>query len=138
MRITDGDWCLLARNARWRNGMYSVLAGFVEIGESLEQAVVRETREEVGIALQSVSYFASQPWPFPSSLMVGFCATADRHQPLSIDPHEIEDARWFHRNDLLEAHHKEQKGEVETHPLRLSPQDSISRELINDWLFSQS
>jgi NAD+ diphosphatase len=75
-------------------GMYSVLAGFVEPGESLEEAVAREVKEEVGIEVKNIKYFGSQPWPFPHSLMIGFTATYDSGE-ISLDDEEIEDAGWF-------------------------------------------
>jgi NAD+ diphosphatase len=80
-------------------GMYSVLAGFVEPGESLEEAVVREVREEVGISIKDIKYFGSQPWPFPHSLMIGFTATYAGGN-ISLDDSEIEDAGWFTANNL--------------------------------------
>ncbi|WP_020590869.1 NAD(+) diphosphatase [Kiloniella laminariae] len=126
MRVTDGDWCLLARNAGWRPGGYSVLAGFLEIGESLEQTVIREVREEVGITVRNVRYHSSQPWPFPASLMVGFTAEGNRHDPLVLDPKEIESARWFHRDEL--------RASPENDSFNLPRKDSISRVLVEDWL----
>lgn len=94
VRVERGDQLLLARSPHFRTGMYSVIAGFVEPGESLEQAVAREVREEVGVAVTDIRYFGSQPWPFPNSLMIGFTA---QHAggDIRIDPTEIEDAGWF-------------------------------------------
>lgn len=92
--VSRGDEVLLARAPRFRPGMYSVLAGFVEPGESLEETVMREVREEVGIEIGNIRYFGSQPWPFPNSLMVGFTATY-ASGALNIDPVEIEAADWF-------------------------------------------
>ncbi len=89
-----GDQLLLARAPRFRDGMYSVLAGFVEPGESLEETVARETREEVGIEIQNIRYFGSQPWPFPNSLMIGFTAEYASGKIIP-EPGEIEDAAWF-------------------------------------------
>lgn len=126
MRVTDGDWCLLARNAGWRPGGHSVLAGFLEIGESLEQTVIREVKEEVGIDVKNVRYHSSQPWPFPASLMVGFTAEGSRHDPLVLDTQEIESARWFHRDELLAS--------PEDETFNLPRKDSISRVLVDDWL----
>jgi NAD+ diphosphatase len=97
--------------------MYSTLAGFVEAGESLEQALVREVREEVGIEVANIRYFGSQPWPFPHSLMVGF--TADHAGgEIRVDGDEIAEARWFSRDDLPS----------------IPPKPSIARELIDAWL----
>ncbi len=92
--IERGDQLLMARSHRFAPGVYSVLAGFVEPGESLEEAVVREVKEEVGISIKDIRYFGSQPWPFPHSLMVGFTATYAGGD-ISVDPTELEDAGWF-------------------------------------------
>ena len=101
MLVERGDRMLLAQNRSFRGGFYSVLAGFVEPGESLEDAVEREVREEVGFEVGDVRYFGSQPWPFPSQLMIGFVA---RHVSgeIALDAHgEIADAGWFGRGDRL-------------------------------------
>jgi NAD+ diphosphatase len=92
--IERGDQLLLARSQRFATGMYSVLAGFVEPGESLEEAVVREIKEEVGLSVREIRYFGSQPWPFPHSLMIGFTAMYAGGE-ISIDESEIEVAGWF-------------------------------------------
>jgi NAD+ diphosphatase len=92
--IERGNELLLARSRRFTTGMYSVLAGFVEPGESLEEAVVREIQEEVGLRVKDLRYFGSQPWPFPHSLMIGFTATYAGGD-ISVDESEIEEARWF-------------------------------------------
>ena len=99
MLISRGPEVLLARAPRFREGMYSVLAGFVEPGESLEETVVREVREEVGIEIRDIHYFGSQPWPFPNSLMIGFTASYASGD-IVIDPVEIETAAWFTRDNL--------------------------------------
>lgn len=99
MLVSRGPEILLARAPRFRPGMYSVLAGFVEPGESLEETVAREVREEVGIEIQDIRYFGSQPWPFPNSLMVGFTARYASGN-IVIDPTEIETADWFTRDSL--------------------------------------
>ena len=107
MLAVDGDDCLLGRQPRFPKGMYSALAGFVEPGETIEAAVRREILEESGIACGEVRYFASQPWPFPSSLMIGCFAQASS-RALAIDRTELEDARWFSRAEtlaLLERRH---------------------------------
>jgi NAD+ diphosphatase len=92
--VERGNELLLARSRHFMPGMYSVLAGFVEPGESLEEAVMREVREEVGISVKDIKYFGSQPWPFPHSLMIGFIA-AYAGGKISLDDSEIEDAGWF-------------------------------------------
>ncbi len=97
--ITRGDEILLARSAHFVKDMYSILAGFVEPGETAEQAAIRETMEEVGLAIKNIGYFSSQPWAFPSNLMLGFTAEYAGGE-LKIDPKEIEDAQWFNINQL--------------------------------------
>ncbi|MFQ5691306.1 MAG: NAD(+) diphosphatase, partial [Gemmatimonadota bacterium] len=99
VRVSDAERCLLARKPGWPSGMYSVLAGFVEPGETLEEAVAREVCEETGLAVRDVRYHSSQPWPFPSSLMLGFVAGYEEG-PLRVDSGELEDARWFERAEL--------------------------------------
>lgn len=119
--VTRGDGddsvALLARGANFGVPMYSCLAGFVEPGENLEQAVVREVHEEVGLTVGSVAYVASQPWPFPHSLMLGFTATWESGD-IVCDPTEIADAQWFRRDEL---------------PM-IPPPISIARRLIDDWV----
>jgi NAD+ diphosphatase len=97
--VERGDKLLLARSRHFMPGMYSVLAGFVEPGESLEEAVVREVKEEVGIEIKDIKYFGSQPWPFPHSLMMGFTATYAGGE-ISLNDDEIEDAGWFTIDNL--------------------------------------
>jgi len=99
MLITDGDRCLLGRQPRFAKGSYSCLAGFIEPGETLENAVRREVKEEAGITVGTVGYMATQPWPFPSSLMIG-CRGEALTRDIAIDATELEDARWFSRDDL--------------------------------------
>lgn len=123
--VTDGEACLLGRQEAWAPGVYSALAGFVEPGESLGEAVVREVAEEAGIPVTAVSYHSSQPWPFPSSLMLGFTALAERVPP-TVDHTELEAARWFQRDELLDAL---RSGEV-----RLPSDVSIAKRLITEWL----
>jgi NAD+ diphosphatase len=125
MRITHGDKILMARQAVWPQGMHSILAGFVEPGESLEDAVAREVYEEVGLKLTRIKYFSSQPWPFPSSLMLGFSAEATSDQ-FTVDQDELESARWMTRTELLDS--------PEDATFKLPRKDSISRRLIEDWL----
>ena len=92
--VLKGNQILLARSTRFKSGFYSVLAGFVEPGETLEECVKREVREEVGVEVKNIRYFGSQPWPFPHSLMVGFIADYESGE-LKIDPVEIVEAGWF-------------------------------------------
>jgi NAD+ diphosphatase len=125
MLVTDpADRCLLARNAQWPPLRVSVLAGFVEPGESAEQAVAREVHEEVGIVVDTVSYAASQPWPMPHNLMLGFRATT-AGTDIAVDADEIAEARWYSRDDLRVS--------VETGELLIPPSVSISRWLIETW-----
>jgi NAD+ diphosphatase len=125
MLVEDGENCLLGRQAAWPAGMYSTLAGFVEPGESLEEAVAREVFEEAGIEIGQVTYHSSQPWPFPASVMLGFTATA-RTREVRVDKAELQDARWFSRR-WLEA--------TEDGPeFRRPRKDSIARRLLEDWL----
>ena len=124
----DGGRCVLGRQKVWPQGMYSTLAGFVEPGESLEDAVAREVYEEVGLRVDSVVYGSSQPWPFPQSLMLGFHAIAVTEE-LHVHPEEMEDARWFSRDELLEARTMGRRGFP-----AFPPSIAISRRLIDDWL----
>ncbi len=117
VRVARGDEILLARGRRFPDPVYSVLAGFVDPGESLEEAVARELHEEVGIEVADIAYFGSQPWPFPHSLMVGFTARWAGGE-LRIQPEELVDAGWYPRDGL---------------PL-LPPPLSIARRLIDDWV----
>ena len=118
--VTAGTKALLGRQKSWPQGRYSALAGFVEPGETLEEAVAREVAEETSVRVTAAHYFASQPWPFPASLMLGFHATA-LQSPIQLDG-ELEDARWFERSELQSAG-----------PL-LSPPHTIARQLIEHWL----
>lgn len=126
--VTDERACLLGRQATWPPRLYSTLAGFVEPGESLSEAVYREVMEETGVAVTGVRYHSSQPWPFPSSLMLGFTATAERAEPRA-DGDELDDVRWFDREELLELHRSA--------AIRLPASISISRRLISEWLGGQ-
>lgn len=115
--VRRGPQALLARSARFATGMYSTLAGFVEPGESLEETLVREVREEVGIEVTNIRYFGSQPWPFPHSLMVGFVADYAGGE-LRVDGLEIVDAAWFSPDELP----------------AVPPKLSIARKLIDAWV----
>jgi NAD+ diphosphatase len=126
MLVTDpDDRCLLARNAMWPPGRMSVLAGFVEPGESCEHAVAREVMEEASIVVGQVQYLGSQPWPIPRSLMLGFQAVAAGGQEIEVDAEEIGEARWFTRAEMLAA--------IEDGTLGLAPTTSIARRLIEFW-----
>ena len=123
--VHSEDHCLLGRQARWPKGVYSTIAGFVEPGESAEQAVLREVWEEAGIRIDKMSYQSSQPWPFPSSLMLGFQACAQL-QKIRRNDNELEDAKWFSRDTVAEA-------VAGNSSLKLPPAFSVSRRLIEDW-----
>jgi NAD+ diphosphatase len=114
--IERDERILLARSPHFAPGRFGIIAGFVEPGESLEGAVVREVREEVGVEVGEVQYWGSQPWPFPHSLMVGFTATWQSGE-IEIDPSEIVDAQWFRRDELPP----------------IPPPISIARKLIDAW-----
>ncbi len=125
MLVHRGDRALLGHSTRFPNStMYSTLAGFVEPGETLEEAVAREVFEEAGIRVGAVHYHSSQPWPFPSSIMLGFYAEGLTEE-ITIDPTEIADARWFSRDDM--RRHRDLG-------FNLPRGDSIARRLIEDWL----
>ncbi|TDV37576.1 NAD+ diphosphatase [Actinophytocola oryzae] len=124
----NGSSVLLARQPIWPPGRYSVLAGFVEAGESLEACVAREISEEVGIDVHAIRYLGSQPWPFPRSIMVGFTALAvDRDAPLIPADGEIEEARWVTRAEVLAAFAEEQPD------LKLPGETSIAYQMIKGW-----
>jgi len=128
--ISFQDKVLLGRSPRFPDSMYSTLAGFVEPGESLEQALEREVFEEVGIKVKNIRYFNSQPWPFPASLMLGFFAEAVNDQ-MTIDYDEIEDANWFSINELKSLEHPSISG-----GFKLPRVDSIARRLVDTWMNS--
>ncbi|SOD98966.1 NAD+ diphosphatase [Caenispirillum bisanense] len=128
MLVSDGDRVLLGRQAWWPPGALSTLAGFVEPGETLEEAVAREVQEEAGVVVRDVVYRGSQPWPFPSSLMLGFWATAETTD-IHIDRQELETACWVHRDELAGFG---EWGDGTDRP-KLPRADSISRWLIETW-----
>ncbi|WP_342359401.1 NAD(+) diphosphatase [Terrarubrum flagellatum] len=123
-----GDKCLLGRSPRFAAPMYSCLAGFMEPGESIEQAVRRETREEAGVICGRVDYLLSQPWPFPMSLMIGCIAQAENEE-LTIDHNELADARWFSRDEalsILENRHPD--------GIQCPPVIAIAHHLLRHWV----
>ena len=121
---SEDERCLLGRQAVWPEGRFSTLAGFCEPGETLEDAVRREVREEVGVQVGEVEYFGNQPWPLPASLMVGFVARAES-TAVTVDKHEIDDARWFTRAEMRDL--------ATAGTLVLPGGVSISRSLVEHW-----
>ena len=127
MLAIDGGRCLLGRQPRWPKGMYSCLAGFVEPGETIEEAVRREIREESGVACGEVAYVASQPWPFPSSLMIG-CFAKATSRAITIDAVELEDARWFDRAEVMTMfEHRHPDGLSAPNPM------AIAHHIVRTW-----
>jgi NAD+ diphosphatase len=126
MLVRDSaDRCLLARNRTWPERRVSILAGFVEPGESVEQAVVREVDEEVGLTVGDLRYLGSQPWPMPQSLMLGFTARARAGSQIRVDSDEIAEAQWFSRQELRAA--------LDAREIRLPPPVSIAHRIIVSW-----
>jgi NAD+ diphosphatase len=126
MLVTDpDDRCLLARNAMWPERRVSILAGFVEPGESAEQALAREVHEETGITVADARYVGSQPWPMPHSLMLGFRARATGSLEITVDSDEIAEARWFSRDELRAC--------IASGEIRLPPPVSIAHRIIESW-----
>lgn len=123
MLVSSGAKIILARKKGWPEDRYSILAGFVEQGETLEGAVIREVQEEVGVPITNVRYHSSQPWPFPANLMFGFFAEA-LSETITIDDDELDHARWFHRDELIE----------EARQYAEKPHSvSIARRLMSEW-----
>jgi NAD+ diphosphatase len=132
MNVVDGDFCLLGRQKQFPEKMYSCLAGFVEGGETLEEAVRREVMEEAAISVGAVRYIASQPWPFPASLMIG-CEAQALSRDIAIDPAELEDCRWFSRAEvraMLEGRHEQ--GLFAPNPV------ALAHSLLAYWLSSET
>ncbi len=128
MLAISGDRCLLGRQSRFPSGMWSCLAGFVEPGETIEEAVRRETFEEAGIECGNVRYAASQPWPFPSSLMIG-CHAQALSRDIAVDRNELEDARWFSRDEAVAMLLRKHPGGLMT-----PPHIAIAHHLIRNWI----
>jgi NAD+ diphosphatase len=128
MLIVDGERCLLGRSPRFAPTMWSCLAGFIEPGESFEDAVKRETREEAGIICGRVKYYRSQPWPFPTSLMIGCHAEALSHDVV-VDRTELEDARWFSKDECVAML-------LRNHPdgLTMPPPVAIAHHIVRSWV----
>jgi len=128
MLAVDGDRCLLGRSPRFVPGMWSCLAGFIEPGESFEDAVHRETREEAGITCGRIAYYRSQPWPFPTSLMIG-CHAEAVTKDITIDRTELEDARWFSRDEVATML-------LRKHPQGLTtpPPVAIAHHIVRAWM----
>lgn len=129
----DADRVLLARAPSWPERRFSVLAGFVEAGESLETCVAREIKEEVGVDVTDIRYLGSQPWPFPRSVMIGFSAVADPEQPLVFQDGEIVEAHWFERSEVLTALELGDWASESTARLLLPGSISIARGMLEGW-----
>ena len=125
--VNENDEILLGHQADWETGMYSVLAGFLSHGESLENCVTREVKEETGVTIETVEYINSQPWPFPGAIMIGFHATA-KNQSIILADEELQDAIWISRQSLRN------KMADENDAFKISNKYSISRHLIERWL----
>jgi NAD+ diphosphatase len=127
MVVWNGDRCLLGRGRGWAPGRYSALAGFIDQGETIEEAVAREVKEEAGLTVDEVVYHSSQPWPFPMSLMIG-CFAHVSDTDFTVDPEELEEARWFSREEILRA--RESPEEVD---FGIPGRIAIAHHLIKAW-----
>jgi NAD+ diphosphatase len=123
--VTNDDSCLLGRHSSWQKGLYAVIAGFVEPGESMESAVKREVEEETGIRVKNIKYHSSQPWPFPCSVMIAFTATAENID-IDNDEDELDDVRWFSRDEL--------KKKLAANQITIASKVSIAFSLISEWM----
>ena len=130
-----GDRAVLARQTLWPPRLFSLLAGFVEAGESFESCVVREVAEEIGLDVRDVTYLGSQPWPFPRSLMVGFHAVGDPEQDFTFRDGEIAEAAWFTRAEIRAALEEGDWSSESTSRLLLPGSISIAREIIESWAY---
>jgi NAD+ diphosphatase len=126
MLPTHGDKCLMGRQPKWPPGFYSALAGFIEPGETIEEAVARECKEEAGISIDEVAFHSTQPWPYPSSLMIGCFARATTTE-IILDGNELSDAKWFSRDQVRAAM---ARGSNE---LRMPPRMAIAHQLVKSW-----
>jgi NAD+ diphosphatase len=137
--VHDGhDRAVLARQTLWPPRLFSLLAGFVEAGESFESCVVREIAEEIGLEVRDVRYLGSQPWPFPRSLMIGFHALGDPEQEFAFNDGEIAEADWFTRAEVRAALEEGDWSSESTSRLLLPGSISIAREIIESWAYHQS
>jgi len=135
--VHDGhDRAVLARQTMWPPRLFSLLAGFVEAGESFESCVVREIAEEIGLAVRDVRYLGSQPWPFPRSLMIGFHALGDPEQEFAFNDGEIAEAAWFTRAEVRAALEEGDWSSESTSRLLLPGSISIAREIIESWAYA--
>ena len=125
MLVTNDDSCLLGRHSSWQKGLYAVIAGFVEPGESIESAVKREVEEETGIRVTNIKYHSSQPWPFPCSLMIAFTATAE-NVDIDNDEDELDDVRWFSRDEL--------KKKLAANQITIASKVSMAYTLLSEWM----
>jgi NAD+ diphosphatase len=130
--VSDGARLLLGRQSTWPRGRWSVIAGFVEPGESLEQTVAREVMEETGVRVRNARYLASQPWPFPGSLMLGFIAEAEADEPVASE--ELEEVRWFDADTIRAGLARDWNAPPDDDAIALSTPISIARWLIEQWL----
>jgi NAD+ diphosphatase len=133
--VSDGERLLMGRQAAWPPRRHSVIAGFVEPGETLEQAVAREVMEETGIRVTRCRYLGSQPWPMPTSLMLGFIADAEPGDVACTD--ELESARWFTRDEIADALAAEARDDTDHAPFLLPSRISIAHWLVREWMTSR-
>jgi NAD+ diphosphatase len=131
MLATNGDSCLIGRGKQFPNGMFSALAGFMEPGETIEEAVQRELMEEASVKVSEVSYYATQPWPFPSSLMIGCFAKAESRDA-KVDENELAEVRWLERKTARAI-----IAGVPADGIRLPPPVAIAHHLIKTWAFGE-